>query len=46
MKQKENRGGARPNTGPKLKYGEKTKRITLVVRYQWKQNSLYTLKIN
>lgn len=26
--QKENRGGARPNTGPKLKYGEKTKRIT------------------
>ena len=28
MKQKENRGGARPNTGPKLKYGEKTKRIT------------------
>ena len=25
---KEKRGGARPNTGPKLKYGEKTKRIT------------------
>jgi len=22
------RGGARPNSGPKLKYGEKTKRIT------------------
>jgi len=24
----ENRGGARENSGPKLKYGEKTKRIT------------------
>ena len=23
----EKRGGARPNSGPKLKYGEKTKRI-------------------